>query len=238
MTEKSSINKYYLNRKSSLMTQFDKFLTTKKDILIEKFSDSEVEELIMKMKNEYEILIPEIPYIGGSRNMSTIILIMGISILAIIRILEKRALTYREIGKIIYKLWESNFKKSDQNLGKELFNIDFIVKFYKNLAEKSEEKEYPYDWVQTFFEGDGEIFDYGLNIFECAIHKTFKKFAAEKYMPIMCLMDYVIPNLYGFGFMRTQTLGNGAPMCDNRYIRNGSTPRGWPPDHLKEYKME
>ncbi len=89
MTEKSSINKYYLNRKSLLMTQFDKFLTTKKDILIEKFSDSEVEELIMKMKNEYEILIPEIPYIGGSRNVSTSILIMGVSILAIIRILEK-----------------------------------------------------------------------------------------------------------------------------------------------------
>lgn len=239
MTEKTLANQYYINRKSLLLAQFDNFLTMKKDIFIEKFSDSKVEELITKMKNEYENLIPKIPYIGGSKNAyNTSFLIMGVSILAVIRILEKKTLTYREIGEIVYNLWERNFKTSDQNLSQQPFNVDFFIKFYKSLAKKSKKKDYPYDFVQKIIEGDGKTFDFGINVFECAIHKTFKKFGAEKYMPIICSTDYAIPHLYGFGFTRTQTLGNGAPMCDIRYMRNGTTPRGWPPDHLEEYKGE
>jgi hypothetical protein len=43
---------------------------------------------------------------------------------------------------------------------------------------------------------------------------------------------------YGYGLARTQTIGNRTPLCDFRYIKNGSNPRGWPPDNLPEFKKK
>ena len=89
-----------------------------------------------------------------------------------------------------------------------------------------------------FVEGDGKTFDYGYRFTECGIHKVFKKLGAVKYVPFMCLSDFAQGNVYGFGFARTQTIGNGDPICDHRFLKNGTTPRAWPPDDLPEYRSK
>jgi len=57
-------------------------------------------------------------------------------------------------------------------------------------------------------------------------------------MPFISLSDFSEANIFGFGFSRTQTLSNGAPLCDHRYIKNVETPRAWPPDNIKEFKIK
>jgi hypothetical protein len=54
----------------------------------------------------------------------------------------------------------------------------------------------------------------------------------------MCLADFAQANVYGFGFTRTQTVGNGASVCDHRFLKNGTNPRAWPPDGLPEFKIK
>ncbi|MHA1492171.1 MAG: L-2-amino-thiazoline-4-carboxylic acid hydrolase [Promethearchaeota archaeon] len=244
MSEKAIKTDYYVKMKPKMMAQFDKSLQITKDLLMKKFSESKTKEIIKQMKNEYEELFPEIPYIGGKKNPYTTMLVNSVADLAIMRILEKEGLTYHEIGEFIYESSEivyksriRKLKKTGQHPADQLFNKVY-VNYVKTLTEKSQKKQYPYDWVWEFVEGDGKIFDYGFNISECGIHKVFKKLGAEKYVPFICLIDYATANMYGFGFTRTQNLGNGAPICDLRYIKNGTTPRGWPPNHLQEYKME
>ncbi|MGD8782753.1 MAG: hypothetical protein PVH88_27830 [Ignavibacteria bacterium] len=39
------------------------------------------------------------------------------------------------------------------------------------------------------------------------------------------------------GFSRTQTIGNGAPICDFRFKKNVQTADGWPPENLPEWKV-
>lgn len=244
MSEKSVNTDYYIKQKPKLMEQFDKFLRITKDILIKKYSDSKAEELINQMRDEYERIIPEIPYIGGKKNLYTSMLVEGVATLPIILILEKEGLSYREIGEIIYNFFEiaSNIRKRKlekigQDPADQYFNKN-TINFIKIITKKSQKRQYPDDWVWEFVEGEGKPFDYGFNVPECGIHKVFKRLGVEKYVPFICLADFATANVYGFGFTRTQTLGNGAPICDHRFIKNGTTPRAWPPDNLEEYKME
>ncbi|MFX1419172.1 MAG: L-2-amino-thiazoline-4-carboxylic acid hydrolase, partial [Promethearchaeota archaeon] len=187
---------------------------------------------------------PEIPYIGGKKNFFTNYLIGGASILAIIRILEKEGFTLWDFGEFFYNLSDINNKfrkKMMEDTGKDPSQYPFekeYMDYMKAITEVSHKREYPDNWVADYVEGDGETFEWGFNVYECGIHKFFKKYNAEKYVPLICLSDFSEANIFGFGFSRTQTLSNGAPLCDHRYIKNVETPRAWPPDNIKEFKIK
>ena len=238
------VKDYYMKNKAKLTAQFDKSLHVSKEILLERFNELEIEGIFNKMRKEYDKIIPEIPYIGGRKNSFTSMLVDGVAMLAFFRILEKMGMTYREIGEFCYEFWEKiskirvhKLEKTGQNPVDQFFN-DTYINFNKNLAKTSLQKKYPGDFVMEFVEGDGKTFDYGYKFTECGIYKVFKKLGAEKYVPFMCLSDFAQCNIYGFGFTRTQTIGNGDPICDHRFLKNGTTPRAWPPDNLQEFKME
>jgi len=238
------VKDYYIKNKAKLMTQFDKTLHISRGILRKRYIDSQIELMFDKMRKDYENLIPEIPYIGGRKNPFTSMLIDSVSMLAFFRTLENEGLSYRDIGKLNYEYWEMVNKRRVHKLEKkgqqpkdQYFNETYI-NFNKTLAKDLQQKKYPDDWVMEFVEGDGKTFDYGNRFTECGIHKTFKKLGAEKYVPFICLTDFAQGNIFGFGFTRTQTIGNGDPICDHRFLKNGTTPRAWPPEDLPEYRSK
>jgi len=232
---------YYIKRKSKLMKNFSKGLGIARDLLKRKFSEAKIDEMFDQMKSEYEKIIPEIPYIGGNKNSFTILLIGGMSSLAMFRILEKEGFSQRDIGEFYYKLCDVHNtirKKSLEKIGKDPSQYPFelaYVEYVKKLSETSKLRNYPDDWVADYVEGDGKSFEWGFNFQECGLHKIFKRLDAEKYTPFFCLGDFSEAEILGFGFSRTQSLAFGAPMCDHRYIKDYKTPRGWPPDDLPEY---
>ncbi|NVM18262.1 MAG: L-2-amino-thiazoline-4-carboxylic acid hydrolase [Candidatus Lokiarchaeota archaeon] len=238
------VKDYYMKNKAKFMTQFDKFIHISKDLLVKQFNESQMEVIFDKMRKEYENLIPEIPYIGGRRNPFTSMLVDCVAMLAFFRTLENEGLSYGEIGEFNYGFWEKinkirvhKLEKLGQNPIDQYFNETYLT-FTKNLAKTSQLRKYPDDWVMEYVEGDGKTFDYGNKFTECGVHKVFKKLGAEKYVPFLCLTDFALGNVYGFGFTRTQTLGNGDPICDHTFLKKGTTPRAWPPDKLQEFKMK
>ena len=238
------VKDYYMKNKAKLMTQFDKLLHISREILLKQYNESQIEVMFNKMRKDYENLIPEIPYIGGRRNPFTSMLIDSVSMLAVFRTLENEGLSYHDIGELSYGIWEivnkirvHKLEKKGQQPKDQYFN-DTYINFNKNLAKVLQQKKYPDDWVMEFVEGDGKTFDYGFKFTECGIHKVFKRLGAEKYVPFLCLTDLAQGNIYGFGVTRTQTIGNGDPICDLRFLKNGTTPRAWPPDDLPEYKSK
>ena len=100
---------------------------------------------------------------------------------------------------------------------------------------KTQLQRYKGEWVIKYVEGNNKTFDWGYDVFECGICKFFKQQNAEDLTPFECLIDYTSIRSAGFGFNRTQTLLNGASFCDFRYIKDGFTPRGWPPENLPEF---
>ena len=232
-TEK--VKGYYIKKKRILLRTFDAALTIGKNVLIAYFGESKYNEMSTTIRDEFEKLIPQIPYIGGDDNPGTEALINCIILLPLLQFFEEEGLDYYEIGKLIYDLHEVFYKvilpKDD------IFSEEFID-YEKERAKNSKLRKYPDDWVFDFIKSDGKNFTYGMDYSECGVHKFYKAQGAERFMPLVCIVDLAQAQVYGYGLYRTQTIGNGAPLCDFRYVKNGNTPRAWPPDNLPEFKKK
>jgi hypothetical protein len=225
---------YYVKRKKMLMRQFNAALKFVRNKLVEQFAEAKAKEIIAQAEEDFENLLPQIPYVGGKDNPLTDDLINSAILLPLLRIFEKEGLNLNEIGKLTYDLYEIFYKYIPPE---DIFSEEYI-KQKKEYAKNSTLRKYSGDWVWDFIEGDGKNFTYGVNYYECGVYKFYKSQDAEHFMPFVCISDFVQACTYGYGLKRTQTIGNGALMCDFRYIKGGSTPRAWPPDNLPEFKQK
>lgn len=235
---------YYIKKKKKLMKDFDERMEAVNFFLKQKHGIEDSEKLINNIKLEFENMIPEIPYIGGQKNPTTLVLIKCLSDLAVFRILERSGYNFEEIGLFHYNYSiriHKNRRSILQKVGRDSSQYPFETAYkdyQKTLCENSSKKEFLFDFVMEYVPGDGSTFDWGWNIYECAVQKAFKKFGSEKYLPFICLGDHYEAEGLGFGFSRTQTLGFGAQSCDHRFVKNVKTPSAWPPNKLKEFNED
>jgi hypothetical protein len=226
---------YYIKKKRTFMKVFDTALTIVKDILIENFGETKFNEFSAEARKVYESLLPQIPYVGSKENPLTDNLTNAALLIPIFRFFEKQGLNFDEIGKLAYEMYETFYKVMPPT--NDIFSEEYLNQL-RERAKNSKLRKYPGDWVFNFIEGDGKTFTWGVDYSECGVHKFYKSQGLEHLMPIVCIADYAMARAYGYGLARTQTLGNRAPMCDFRYIKHGSSPSGWPPDNLPEFKKK
>lgn len=226
---------YYIKKKRMLMRQFDAALTIGKKILTDYFGEDKFKELSTKTREEFEQLLPQLPYIGGSDNFLNDSLINAAILLPLLRNFEKEGLDFNEIGKLTYSLYEVFFKVIPTAV--EPFSEKYLH-VLKKAAQTSKLREYPDDWVYDFVEGDGATFTYGIDYSECAVCKLYKSQEMGHLMPIVCIADFEDAHIHGYSLKRSQTIGNGAPICDFRFNKEETTPKAWPLDNLPEFKSK
>jgi hypothetical protein len=195
--------------------------------------------LIRDIRQEYEALAPEMPYIGGEENMFTEWLTYGVYYLAVYRVLKAEGQSVEEAGKIIFDTFQAmaDYPKWLLRLVGGLRYNRRYVRRLKEAAARTQERRHPGDWVATFVEGDGESFDYGMDIMECGICDFYRAQGAEELAPYLCLSDYVVSDAFDRGLVRYKTLAEGAAVCDFRYRKGRETfvnplREGWPPRFL------
>ncbi len=236
------VKDYYIKQKAKLMKDFNKYTNDRRKLLAEKFDNAKLDKIRKQMNEEFENLIPKIPYIGGAKNPYTETLINYIYYLAIFWSLEKDGFSYQEIGELFYKLIDGEIKLEKEILeknGKDPAQYPFeieVINQTKSFSEYSQKRTFPYDMVQDFVESDGVSFEYGINISECMIHKLFKELGAERFIPLLCMRPMRTSFIFGFGLFRTQTLMIGAPTCDYRFIKKLKTPQKITEEEITYYK--
>ncbi|NHJ19686.1 MAG: hypothetical protein EAX91_01995 [Candidatus Lokiarchaeota archaeon] len=238
------VEDFYVKKKSKFMNGFNERLKAVSSELKVKFDEKKTEDLLNQMREEFEKILPDIPYIGGQKNPTTLVLVKCMSDLAVFRVLERAGLSFREIGEFHYHYVLCDQKKRKELLestGRDPSQYPFdpvYVDYQKKLTQETQLRVYPDDWVMEFVEGDGKKFEWGWDITECGVQKAYKKLGDEKYLPLICLGDYYEAEGLGFGFSRDKTLGFGAPLCTHRFVKNSKTPSAWPPDDLEEFNID
>lgn len=218
----------------------DHFEGTEK-VLVTRFGKDRTSGLMKEIRQEYEALTPEVPYIGGEENMFTEWLTYGVYYLAVYRILKAEGQSVEEVGKIIFDTFQTmaDYPKWLLRLvGSLKYNKQYVSQL-KEAVAKTQERRYPGDWVAMFIEGDGEKFDYGIDITECGICKFYREQGANELTPYLCLSDCVVSEAFDRGLVRYKTLAEGAEVCDFRYKKGRKTfvnplRDGWPPKFLNE----
>ncbi len=226
---------YYMKKKRSLMRTFDGAIMIAQDVLVNFFGEEKVMLLKSSARADFEMLLSQIPYVGGKENRLTESLVNSAILLPLLRIFENEGLDFEAIGKLTCDIFDAfyNFIPQADNI----FSSEYIEK-EKERAKDSKTRKYAGDWVYDFIESDDKTFTFGTDFHECGVHKFYKSQGLEHLMPIICVADFAQARAHGYGLFRSQTIGNGAPICDFRYVKDGDAPPAWPLEDLPEFQKK
>ena len=215
----------YVSQKSQLLKDFDKSVARVKRVLISRYGEEQTNTLIRESRQEYEALIPQIPYIG-SKNASLIFLFPTIRYLAIYRALQRQGRPVEDAGQLVYTMSEAEVKAMPGLVRRAIGCLWFSAWFMRRLrkrATESQKRKYVGDYVLTYVQGDGHNFDYGVDYTECASCKFLRAQDAFELAPYVCATDKVVSKMLGWGLSRTTTLAEGCEKCDFRFKKGGKT---------------
>ncbi|MCK4451872.1 MAG: L-2-amino-thiazoline-4-carboxylic acid hydrolase [Anaerolineae bacterium] len=229
-------NNYYTAQTNKLLKDFDKVAKHYRNVLKSHLGDEAPDEIIRETRQEFQRLIPEIPYIGGKKNGFTRALIGCTMALALYRVLKSRVRSVEEIGKMVVEVEENrvqSYPKFFVRLLGRFIHSPLGKNRIKKMAEESQKRLYPGGWVATFVESDGEEFDFGIDYTECGLCKFFHQQGADEFTPYLCLIDFVQQRAMNTGFSRSMTLAEGADRCDFRWKKGKETRPAWPPPWIE-----
>ena len=215
----------YASQKSRLLKDLDKMAARVKRVLISRYGREQAQALIRQSRQEYEALIPQIPYIGEKSPM-LIFLLPTSRYLAVYRALQRQGGTVEDAGRLIYEMMEAEAEAIPgpvrRLMGYLWFSPLFLRRVRKRAAE-SRKRQYPGGYVYDYVEGNGRDFDWGIDYTECSSCKLLKAQDAMELAPYVCAVDKVSSELMGWGLTRTMTLAEGFEKCDFRFKKGGET---------------
>jgi len=91
-------NNYYISAGKKLLLRFDRNSDRFRNALKFYIKDQDIDEIVNKSKQEFESLIPEIPYIGGNSDRYTKDLIYCTVLLAVYKVLKRKRYNTDMIG--------------------------------------------------------------------------------------------------------------------------------------------
>jgi hypothetical protein len=216
---------YYISQKQKLLKDFDKTIKRVRDTLVDLYGIEFTDLLVKETHQEYESLIPELPYLGGQQPF-TQFLIASAWYLAFYRVLKANGKTVEETGEIIYQITKAYLESMPWFLRRFMGRMNFSQRSLRKIqkkAEESQERQYPGNYVFNYVKGDNENFDYGVDYIECAVCKFLEKQNAHELAPFICPVDILYSDILGWGLIRTKTLAEGKNKCDFRFKKGGKT---------------
>lgn len=217
---------YYIERKDSLLKEFDHTAALMEDSLVTRFDKEFASRLKTEVRQEYEKLIPEIPYIQGVRGRSlNTFLLITVQELAVYKAMKKHgkpageawelcheALRLRLLEMPTWKRWLLRY-----------FMFSPIVKTIVKRRARKQEKARLGDFEVEYLIGEGGDFDFGVNYLQCGNLNFVKNHGGEEFAPYVCMSDIALSDTLRWGLIRTQTLADGCHHCDFRFKKGEAT---------------
>ncbi len=219
-------NSSILRNQQKLIHAFHKAYDWYRPHISDRYGFEVSEQFLEEAAIEYKLLIPQIPYIGGSKVHMTSDLMESVQVLALLRTLTSHHKSMEECKQIIYGGLRTRLAQYPKLMiklaGMRAFSKPFL-RFLERQAAQSQLRKYPDGFVFEIVKGDGRDFDWGLNFSKCGICQFYASQNAMEYLPMVCSIDYVLSEGLNYGLVRTKTLAEGHEMCNPRLKRNRKT---------------
>lgn len=229
---------YYVAQKPKLIKDFERASNWYNPHLIERYGQDFACRVQVMARNEYESLIPRIPYIGGSKVHMTSDLLESVLHLAYLRTFKEHGLTLEASRDLVFSSLKTRLAQYPKFLlrfmGWLTFSRSYLRKF-QSQARESQKREFPGGFVYKVVTGDCNEFDWGLNFTECGIYKFYQSQGAADFLPLICPIDYILSDAFGYGLVRTKTLAEGAEICNPRMKRGRQTEWRFPDEDRIPY---
>ncbi|MDJ0727326.1 MAG: L-2-amino-thiazoline-4-carboxylic acid hydrolase [Prochloraceae cyanobacterium] len=222
----SQIIGYYNSRKQKLLEDFDKTSELMKDRLSDRYGKEFASKLHLEVRQEYEELIPDIPYIKGLRaKLLNIFLIITAQELATYKGMKKHGLSAAEAWEICHqalRLRLAQIPRWKRWLLKQIVFSPLVKKIIATRARKQQKYRFG-EFEIEYLIGKGNDFDLGVNYSQCGNLRFAIEHGGEEFAPYICMSDIALSDALGWGLIRTQTLADGCDYCDFRLKKGAAT---------------
>jgi hypothetical protein len=186
-----------------------------------------IDGIRQKVMDEFEIVLTEIPYVGGAANRMSGFFMRLIGFMAISRVLHRHGVPVPVIGEIerdTYKAQLLAMPEAERLASGRQFMSAENQALLREQAAKSvttdHQNEFPEDFVYDFVEpGPGDGFEFGINYRACGFCKFAGHHGDKDILPNICGLDFDAYATQGIHLERTQTLAGGASHCNFRFSR-------------------
>ena len=217
---------YYNSRQEKLLKDFDRTLALIKDSLVKRYGEEFAKILQSNVRQEYEKLIPEIPYIKGLRGkIFNNFLLITAQELATYKAMKQQGQPASEAWELCHqalRLRVAQIPPWKRWLWKNLMFSSLMKKIVARRA-KQQQKVRSGDFEVEYLTGRGDDFDIGVNYLKCGNYNFAMEHGGEEFAPFICMSDIALSDALGWGLMRTQTLADGCDFCDFRFKKGAAT---------------
>jgi hypothetical protein len=190
-------------------------------MLRERTNLSDPDKVRQEMMAEFEIVLTQMPYAGGTASRMSDFFMRLIGFMAIGRVLRRHGVPLPVIAGIereSYKAQLLTVPEAERLASGRQFMSAGNRAFLREQAAKSVAEEYKDDFVYDFVEpGPGGNFEFGIDYKACGFCKFAARHGDEEILPAICGLDFDAYAAQGIRLERTQTLAGGASHCNFRF---------------------
>lgn len=198
--------------------------------LCERAHLTDMDGIRQEVMNEFEIVLTQMPYVGGAVSRMSDFFMRLIGFMAISRVLRRHGVPLPVIGDIereTYKAQLLTVPEAERLAsGRQFLSSENQILLREQAAKsatESHQNEFPEDFVYDFVEpGPGDTFEFGIDYRACGFCKFAGRHGDKEILPNICGLDFDAYATRGIHLERTQTLAGGASHCNFRFSRLAS----------------
>jgi hypothetical protein len=198
------------------------------DLLRKRTQLADFSKIRHEVLDEFEVVIGQMPYVGGAASRMSDFFMRLIGFIAIGRVLKRYGVPLPVIADIELQTYRAHLltvPESERLEAGRQFMSPENQAFLREQAAKSHAQEYPEDFVYDFIEpGPDDNFAFGVNYRACGFCKFADRHGDKDILPHICGLDFDAYETRGIRLERTQTLASGASHCNFRFSLGESDP--------------
>ena len=219
----ADIHPFYLAHRAAMEAAMRQRLDLAEAMLRERAQLSDIDQVRREVMDEFEIVLAQMPYVGGAASRMSDFFMRFLGFLAIGRVLRRHGVARAVIGDIARETHEAELlamPAAERLAAGRNFMSEDNRALLREQAARSHAGEYSEDFVYDIVEpGPGDRFEFGINYKACGFCKFAGRHGDRDILPHICGLDFAAYATRGIRLERTQTLAGGAGHCDFRFSR-------------------
>ena len=221
MTE--SIHPFYESHRSAMEAAMRHRLDLAEAMFRDRTHLSDIEAVRQEVLDEFQVVLTQMPYVGGTDSRMSDFFMRLLGFLAISRVLRRHDVALAVIGDIERETYQAQLLAEPEAerlaAGRRFMSLENQTAL-REQATRSHRSEFAEDFVYDFVEpAPGDDFEFGIDYRACGFCKFAARHGDEDILPNLCGLDFAAYATRGIRLVRTRTLAGGATHCDFRFSR-------------------
>lgn len=224
-----TVHPFYEAHRGAMEAAMRQRLDLAEAMLRERAHLADVEGIRQEVMGEFEIVLAQMPYVGGAASRMSDFFMRLIGFMAISRVLRRHGVPLPVIGEIereTYKAQLLTVPEAERLAsGRQFMSPEnqALLREQAVLSATSGHRDaFPEDFVYDFVApGPGDKFEFGIDYRACGFCKFAARHGDKEILPNICGLDFDAYATRGIHLQRTQTLAGGASHCNFRFSRTG-----------------